>query len=96
MTREAIHRLSGRVPVAMSLLGLAIVLAVVGTGWQRRLPDEGAAAHLFQLLVVAQAPLILLFLATADWKRWREPAAWLGLQAGALALALAPVAYFRL
>jgi hypothetical protein len=31
--------------------------------------DEGAAAHIFQLSIVALVPTTLLFLATADWSQ---------------------------
>ena len=34
-------------------------------------PDEGTAAHIFQLAIVALVPAFLLFFATADW---RQPA----------------------
>jgi hypothetical protein len=34
--------------------------------------DEGTAAHIFQLSIVALLPTALMFLATADWTRpWR-------------------------
>jgi len=96
MTRSALNRLSGRLPIAMSLLALALVVLALVTGWETHQRDEGAAAHIFQLLIVAQAPLVLLFLATADWRRLATPARTLGLQVAALLLAFAPVAIFRL
>ena len=96
MTRQDLNRLSGIAPVILSLLGFAIILVVVTTGWERHLPDEGAAAHLFQLLVVAQVPLFLLFLWTADWTRKRTIVAFLVCQAAALLLALGSLAFFRL
>ena len=96
MTRQQINRLSGVAPVAMSLLAFAIVAAALATGFERGEKDEGALAHLFQLLIVAQAPFILAFLATAEWDRLVRVARWLALQVAALVLAFAPVAYFRL
>jgi hypothetical protein len=80
----------------MSAAAFGLVVVVVTTGWQRNLPDEGAAAHIWQLLVLLQAPLILAFLATARWDRTRRVLSVLAVQAAGLALAFAPVAYFHL
>ncbi len=52
---------SALLPMAMSLCALAIVLghaALFGTAHEA---DEGAAAHLFQLLMAGQAPLVAYF-----------------------------------
>lgn len=96
VSREKFHRLCGVIPVALSLLGFAIVMAVVATGWERYDRDEGWAVHLFQLLIVLQIPLFAAFLATANWKRLMPLATTLAIQIGALALALGSVAWFRL
>jgi len=96
MTRSSLNRFSGRLPVVMSLLAFALVAIALIAGWERHEKDEGAVAHIFQLLVAAQAPIILVFLTTADWREFPRPARILALQLGALALALAPVAIFRL
>jgi hypothetical protein len=80
-------------PVCMSLLGLLAVLihaAIYGTAHEA---DEGATAHIFQILVVAQVPMVGYFCL-----RWlpRAPGAALrvlALQAAALAAAFASV-YF--
>ena len=53
-------------------------------------------AHLWQILIVLQFPLVALFLATADWRRPGDVAKRVALQVVALALAMAPVAMFRL
>ncbi|MEO6209370.1 MAG: hypothetical protein ABIQ10_04500 [Gemmatimonadaceae bacterium] len=79
------------VPVAMSALALAIVLGHVLIYGAARETDEGTAAHLFQLLMVAQLPIILVFAI-----RWlpvnrREALSTLAIQAGAALLALLPV-----
>lgn len=96
MMRERVNRVSGVAPILMSAAALAIVGFVVLTGWQRHLPDEGAAAHIFQILVVAQAPLIMMFLGTADWRRTRRPLGVIAVQGAALVLALGAVALFHL
>ena len=63
-----INRISGKVVLVLSVLALLTVL----TGFTQPPQveaDEGAGAHIFQLLIVALMPTILLFLATADWKQ---------------------------
>jgi hypothetical protein len=96
MDRQKINRISGIVPVVMSLLAFAVVLVVVTTGWERHLKDEGIAAHIFQLLIVGQVPFILTFLATANWHQWRRLTGPIALQLVAIVVAFAPVAFFKL
>ena len=96
MNRQKINRVSAIVPVVMSLLAVALVLVVVTTGWERHLNDEGAAAHIFQLLIVVQVPFILAFLATADWRRFAAIARPVALQVGSLFLAVGSVVFFKL
>ena len=55
--------------------------------------DEGTSAHLFQLLIAAQLPLVLLFLATSDWTRPMRLLLALAVQALALAAALGSLAW---
>jgi len=67
---QQINLVSGRVLIVLSLMALLAVLSGFTRAPQ---PDEGAAAHIFQLSIVALVPMILLFLATADWKQpWRS------------------------
>jgi hypothetical protein len=94
--REAVNRICAAVPVVMSVLAILLLAFAFATGWGQGHGDEGAAAHLWQLLIGGQAPFVLGFLATADWDRWRRVAGPFALQVGALAVALFPVAYFRL
>ena len=96
MTRQKINRISAVAPVVMSLLALGVVLVVVVTGWERGLKDEGAGAHIFQLLVLLQTPFILAFLATANWGRLMSVARPATTQIAALGLAIGSVAFFRL
>jgi hypothetical protein len=62
---QQINRVSSRILIVLSFTAL---LAVLSGYTQPPQPDEGAAAHIFQLSIVALVPMILLFLATADWK----------------------------
>lgn len=68
MLGQQINRVSWIVLIILSLIALA---TVVSGFFQPPQPqtDEGAAAHIFQLSIVAFVPTTLLFLATADWSR---------------------------
>ena len=55
--------------VALVVLSFIALLAVLSGYGQPPQPDEGTAAHIFQLSIVALAPVGLLFLATSEWKR---------------------------
>jgi len=63
------RRPSGFLPLAMSSIALLLVLAQVATVGVAPQADEGAAAHIWQLLMVAQLPLIAYF-----GIRWVPPA----------------------
>jgi len=45
----------------MSLAALSLVLGHIATSGVARQADEGAAAHLWQLLMAGQVPVIVLF-----------------------------------
>ena len=96
MRGKTVNRICAIVPIVMSVLALALLVFAFTTGWGHGHGDEGSAAHLWQLLIGGQAPFVLGFLATADWDRWQGVAGRFALQVGALVVALAPVAYFRL
>jgi hypothetical protein len=64
--KQNINRLSGYVAIFLSVIALLSVLSGYTEPPQS---DEGIAAHIFQLSVVALVPALLLFLATADWKQ---------------------------
>lgn len=83
-------------PMLMSALALVVVIVHLATYGVAREADEGAAAHLFQLLIVAQAPLIIFFLLKWLPTRPKEALATFGLQVGLVLAAMAPVAYFNL
>jgi hypothetical protein len=82
---------SAFLPVAMSLGALATVLmfaALHGTAPQA---DEGAAAHIWQLLMAAQAPIVLYFAIKWVPESPRQAVPILALQVGAALAAMAPV-----
>jgi Na+/H+ antiporter NhaD/arsenite permease-like protein len=63
MSSDQIHRISGK---ALLVLSAVALLAVLSGYAQRPQADEGTAAHIFQLSIVALVPAIVVFLATAD------------------------------
>src|ERR1700680_97829 len=84
---------SAFVPVAMSLAALIVVLGFLARYGVVHEADEGAAAHIFQLLLVLQLPIVAFF--AIKWLPRAPKAALriLALQAAAGLAALAPV-YF--
>ena len=52
---------SALLPVAMSAIALATVLAFLAIHGPAPLADEGAAAHLWQLLMAGQVPIVAYF-----------------------------------
>ena len=89
-------RPSAFLPVAMSLAALATVLGHVVVFGVAREADEGATAHLFQLLLIAQAPIIAFFAIKWLPQTPRQALPVLALQAGAALAALAPVFFLGL
>ena len=92
MSRRGVNRILMVLPILCSVLALALVLGNVAAGVPPQ-EDEGTAAHPFQLLIVAQLPLVLLFLATSDWTRPMRLFLALTVQALALAAALGSLAW---
>lgn len=88
---------SALVPITMSLIALALVVVPIPfNGVPVREADEGTVAHLFQILIAGQVP-VLLFFAVKWLPRAPKPTLGiLGLQAGAVLAAMAPVFYFNL
>lgn len=89
---------SAFLPLAMSLAALVLVLGhvwLVGVAAARQ-PDEGAIAHVFQLLLVAQVPLVLFFAVKWLPRAPRISLPVLALQAVAVIAALSPVYFFNL
>jgi hypothetical protein len=82
-------------PLAMSLaVWVAGLVEAAQAGGFVRQADEGTAAHLFQLLMPAQVPIIALFAATQLPRRPRWTMVVLGLQIAA-ALSLFALVFFN-
>lgn len=83
-------------PLAMSVAALVMVLGNVALYGVTRQKDEGAVAHLFQILMVGQLPMIAVFAV-----RWlprcpRRAMMVLGMVVGAAMVACTPVFLLRL
>ena len=82
---------SAFVPLAMSFAALATVLLHLARFGVTHEADEGAAAHIWQLLMAAQIPVIAFFAIKWLPQAPKEALAVLALQLGAVLAALAPV-----
>ena len=92
---STVRQTSAFIPILMSLAALVVVvghIAFVGTA---READEGAAAHLWQLLMVGQLPLIGWFAVTAVPRAPRHALPVLALQVALVLAAMAPVFAFN-
>ena len=90
-THVTIRQPSAFLPIAMSLIALALVLGRIAFVGVAREADEGSLAHTWQLLMAAQLPIILYF-ALRYLPRQPKPAALvLALQVIAVLAACAPV-----
>jgi hypothetical protein len=99
--RALLERPSAFVPIAMSLIALALVVAKVlkdyaAYGSVVHEADEGTAAHLWQLLMAGQTPVLVFF--AIKWLPRAPQAALcvLGLQAAAVIVSVAPVFFLHL
>jgi hypothetical protein len=75
----------------MSVAALATVLMFVALHGTAPQADEGAAAHIWQLLMAAQVPVVLFFAIKWLPRSPRQALPVLGLQVGAALAAMAPV-----
>jgi hypothetical protein len=82
---------SAFIPVVMSLGALTIVLFAVATHGTAPQADEGAAAHIWQLLMAVQVPIVLFFAITQVPQSPRQALPILALQGAAALAAMAPV-----
>jgi hypothetical protein len=91
MNIPSLKQPSAFLPLAMSLTALVIVLGHVVLYGAAREADEGAAAHLWQILMAGQIPLMAFF--AIKWMRQapKQTLSILALQGGAVLAAIAPV-----
>jgi hypothetical protein len=86
---------SAFLPVAMSIGALATVLVFIALHGTAPQVDEGAAAHIWQLLMAAQIPIVAFFVIKWVRKAPRRAAPVLALQIAAGLAAMAPVYLLR-
>ena len=79
------------IPLVMSCAALAVIAAHIAVSGIARQADEGAAAHLWRLLMAGQIPVIGLFALMWLPRAPRQALLVLGLQTVALIAAAAPV-----
>jgi hypothetical protein len=87
---------SAFLPLAMSLVALVVLAAHLAMFGTAREADEGTAAHLWQLLMAAQVPLLVFFAIRWLPRSPRQALLVMALQAGAFLTALAPVYFLKL
>lgn len=96
-----IKRPSAFLPVAMSVTALTMLLGAILYGYASgsplvREPDEGAIAHLWQILMAGQMPVLAFFAIKWLPRAPRQTLYVLALQAGAALASMAPVFFLNL
>ncbi|RZU41387.1 hypothetical protein [Edaphobacter modestus] len=85
------------VPIAMSLAALTLVLVTITVfGVAHQPSDEGTSAHIWQLLMAGQLPLLALFAIRWLPRAPKQTLYVLALQAGAVLASMAPVLFLGL
>ena len=87
---------SAFLPLAMSIAALATVLVHVAMFGVAREADEGTGAHIWQILMAAQMPIVAFFAIKWLPRTPRQALLVLALQVGAVLAALAPVFFLNL
>jgi hypothetical protein len=95
MDARLLRRPSGVIPIAMSLAALAIVIGYVVMFGTARQADEGAAAHMWQLLMAGQVPVVAFFAIKWLPSQPRQALQVLAFQFGAALAAMFPVWWFQ-
>jgi hypothetical protein len=96
MNLSLIKKPSAFLPIAMSLAALTIVLVQITFVGIAREADEGAAAHMWQLLMAGQAPIMAFFAIKWLPQIPRGALVVMAVQIAAALAALAPVYFLNL
>jgi hypothetical protein len=94
MDAALLRRPSAVIPVAMSIAALGTVIGYAAMFGTARQADEGAAAHIWQLLMAGQLPVMAFFVVKWLPTEPRRTLVVLALQAGAALAAMFPVWWF--
>ena len=92
---ELLKRPTAFIPIAMSAGALATVIGYATMFGTARQADEGAAAHIWQVLMVGQLPVVAFFAVKWLPAAPRQALAVTALQIFAALAALFPVWWFR-
>ena len=86
---------SAFLPLAMSFLAVTTIAVHVARYGVAQQPDEGAAAHIWQLLMAAQVPIVAFF--SIKWlpQSPKQALPVLAFQVAAVLAALAPVYFLK-
>jgi len=87
---------SAFLPLAMSLVALALVLGHVALLGVVHEADEGTAAHIWQILMAAQVPIVAFFAIKYVPQKPKQALLVLALQIVAALAACAPVFFLKL
>jgi hypothetical protein len=96
MNIPSLKQPSAFLPLAMSLTALGIVLGHIAIYGAAHEADEGAAAHLWQILMAGQIPVVAFFAIKWLTRAPKQALYILALQAGAVLAAVAPVYFLHL
>lgn len=92
MQAQRINRISSKAISGLSFIALVAVI----TGYMiAPQPDEGSAAHIFQIAIVLLVPTLVTFLITVNWKRPLSGARPLAFPSAILAVAFAALYYLE-
>jgi len=93
--KSLLQQPSAWIPLVMSLAALALLLGYVAMFGIVQHEDEGAPAHLFQLIMLAQLPVVAFFAIKWLPKRPKQSLLVLGLQAVAWIIPILAVIWFE-
>jgi len=93
MNERTVKRICGITPIVMSLIALALVIEGVIEFGNHPPADEGWQAHIFQILIVAELPIIAAFV-VVSWHSLKRSLPTLGAQVLLWAVALGAVRFF--
>jgi hypothetical protein len=94
--RNIVRQPDALLPIGMSLIATAMVLSFLAVHGVVHEKDEGAEAHIWQILMAGQLPIILFFAIKWLPRAPRQAILILALQAGAALASIAPVFFLNL
>ena len=95
MNISLIKKPSAFIPLVMSLIALALLIGHIIFFGTERQADEGAAAHIWQLLMAGQLPITAFFAIKWLPRNPKQALLLLALQFIAVMASAAPVFYFN-